>query len=226
MKYLFIILLFVYSSSYSQGFTFNTSSASFVGSATFTIASRTYTGGNTYVVFVATSVSSGTPTDNPSVSSGTLTLTKQGTISGTKCRIICYTFTPASNTTTAITLTYAESQAAQFYAIYTGSSLGTFTTVSVSTAGNTSADPSITMPIATTSHTIGYFFNNKNPFGGTAESGWAEDFDNGIATPWGQAGYHRNTTTDNTIQVTAASSTWIGLGIQYTQAQRRIFNVN
>jgi hypothetical protein len=209
---------------FSQGFSLRGTSTAFVGSATLTMAGGTYTSGNTYVFFVNTTRSGGgVPSDNPTVSSGSLTLVKRATVTGSNNRIICYTAVCGSTTTTSITFTYAETQAVHFYAYYEGTSLSGFTVISTATGGATGTNPSITLPSSKLSCTIGYFFNgNSSAFGGTPESGWTEDFDNGIVNA-SEAGYHRDSTTDNTVDVTAASSTWTGIAIQFS-TKRRIFN--
>lgn len=207
-----------------QGFSSGVNSQAFVGSDTFTISGGTYGAGKTYVLFVATTAfSGGVPSDNPAISSGPLVLTKIATVTNAVSRLIVYTFTPSATVSQTITLTYAESQGQHFRAMYEGTGLAGMT-LSVVTGSGTDANPSIAAPSIATSYTVGYFFNNKNPFGGTPESGWAESFDTGTATPYGHAGYHRNATTDNTVQVTAAASNWLGAAVQFTG--RRVFTIN
>jgi hypothetical protein len=207
-----------------MAFAFSSSGIGFFNNATVTINSATYTGGNTYLFFVGTTANAVTPTDSPTVSSGGLTLVKRGTIGTGNKRIIVYSCDVVSTTTTGITFTYAEAQLVHTYAIYLGTSIAPFVFDNVASNSGTSIDPSITMGTTKNSHIVGYFMNDKNPFAGTAESGWTEGNDGGNGFgPTGFASYYRNTTTDNTIQVTAASSTWVGLGIQYSSASRRIY---
>jgi hypothetical protein len=223
MKKLLTILLLLPLLSVGQGFSFSSASRGFFNTQTLTIGSGTYTAGTTYLIFLGTTRSGATPTDNPTVSSGTLTLTKRGTATGTDSRIIAYTFTPASTTTTAISFTYAEAQLVHIYAIYSAASLVGFENINTISAGGTGADPLLTLPSTGTSCTVGFFLNNRNPFTGTAEAGWTEGTDNGISTT-GYASYNRNVTSDNTLTVTSASATWTGLGIQFTN--RRVFTIH
>jgi hypothetical protein len=216
-----LFILFLFPLIVSGQFSILSTSRGFFNNATVTIGSASYTAGVTTVFFVATTVSLGTPTDNPTVSSGSLTLNKLGTITWGSNRIIAYMCIPAANTTTSITFTYAEAQAQHFYGVYNGTT-GELTGTTAVAATATSTDPSITLPSKGNSHVIAYFFNNTNPVGGTAEAGWTEDFDAGNAIPNGHAGYHRNSTSDNTVQVTAASSTWGGIAVQFHR--RRIIN--
>lgn len=87
----------------------------------------------------------------------------------------------------------------------------------VSNTGTASANPSISMASLTgnTNAVMAFFTNSLNPFGGTPESGWTEDFDSGYATPDnGSYIMHRLNTTDNTPTVTASASDWAGIAIE------------
>ncbi len=93
----------------------------------------------------------------------------------------------------------------------------------------TGTDPTITLGTLQSNHSavVAFFFNSNNPFGGTPESGWSEDFDNGYATP--DAGSYlmsRVNTIDPTPTVTSASSTWIGVAFELKAAGRRISIIN
>lgn len=222
MKFLIIILLFIGLKGYGQTISVQASSIAFINNATLTISSGTYTAGNTYVFFITTS-SASTPTDNPTISSGSLTLTKRHTVTGATQRIIAYTCTPASTTTTAITFTYAETQGLHIYVIYEGNNIGRYKLInSAGVNETTGANPSLTLPSTNNSVTCAYFINGRNPFAGTEEAGWTEDIDTGTASTFGNAAYHRNVTTDNTVSVTATSSTYMGIAVQFSF--RRIFN--
>jgi hypothetical protein len=222
-KLLFLLFpVFIGLKSFSQ-FSLNGSSRAFVNNATLSISSQLYTAGHVYVFFINTSASGVNPTDNPTVSSGSLTLVKQTTVAGGNRRIIIYTVTPSSNATTAITFTFAETQLNHLYAIYESSTF-VGNTINTQTGGTTGTDPTLTVGVTSNAYTIGYFYNDVNPFGGTAETDWTEDVDGGLGTPAGQYAVHRNSTTDNTILVTAASSNWIGVAIQFSGRRAVIIN--
>lgn len=227
-RLLYTLFLFISCNAFGQGFSFAASGMAFVNSATVTVVSDTYAAGSTYILFIGTRANAVTPTDNPTVSSGSLTLTKRGSVGAGDKRIIVYTTTVgASSVTTAITFTYAESQLVHSTATYsaTAANINGFAFSAVASNSGTSANPAITLLSTSSAHTIGYFMNNLNPFTGAAESGWTEDIDGGNGSgPTGRAAYRRNSTTDNTINVTAASSTWLGLAIQYT-LERRIISI-
>jgi hypothetical protein len=87
----------------------------------------------------------------------------------------------------------------------------------VTNRADATSNPNVTMAALTGSHNgvAAAFMNQTNPFTGTAEAGWFETEDNGYNTPT-TGGYcmYRNTTTDNTPTVTAASSNWGGIAIE------------
>jgi hypothetical protein len=220
-RLLFILPILISVESFSQ-FALSFSSRSNVNNAVVTIGSGTYTIGRTYVFFINTTAVSD-PTDNPTVSSGGLTLVKRTTVAGGNRRIIIYSITVASTETTAITFTFAESQIVHMIAIYESVAFPGYI-INTQTGTTTGTDPSLTVGVTSTANTIGYFMNDRNPFGGTAEGSWTEDIDNGLANPYGQYAVHRNSTTDNTIVVTAASSNWIGAAIQFSGRRAVIIN--
>jgi hypothetical protein len=219
-KLLFILLLFPLL-CHGQTISFSASSQTASPGSVVTINSGTYTNNRTYI-FLICSFAASTPTDNPTISSGGLTLTKRGTTTGSfNDRWIVYTANvTGGDVTTSITFTYAESQntkiTAIYYTDYNGSN-------QYEVAGNTGtgADPSITFTARTASIVCG-FSNNQNPFGGTPESGWTEDDDAGSATPIGRYLMHRSSTTDNTPIVTASASNWTGIALSVYALRRRI----
>jgi len=79
--------------------------------------------------------------------------------------------------------------------------------VQTGTGGATGSNPSITLSALTARATVlAMFCNDANPFGGTNESGWSEDFDDGYSTPTaGSYMTSRIATNDNTPSVTASS---------------------
>lgn len=94
----------------------------------------------------------------------------------------------------------------------------------VSNTGTATANPSVTMAALTggSNAVMALFTNSLNPFGGTVEAGWTEDFNSGYATPDnGSYIMHRVLTTDNTPTVTAASSDWAGIAIEFAVTGRR-----
>lgn len=224
MKRIFVILLLLCNHTlFSQGFGLSSTSEGFIGTSVLTVSSRTYNAGDTYLFFITTTRTGAIPSDNPTVSSGSLVLVKQNTVTGFTYRMILYTCHCASTVTTTITFTYAEAQNVHFFAIYGSSNLGGLEKIYSATNSGSGADPTITLPLVKNSHNVGVFFNNVSThFGGSPESGWTEDFDQGIIG-FSQAGYHKNSTTDNTIQVTASASDWIGVGVQYSI--RRVMNI-
>ncbi len=95
--------------------------------------------------------------------------------------------------------------------------------------GTTGTNPTLTLSGLLNSHSavISYFFNDANPFGGTAESGWTEDVDDGYSSPTaGGYAMSRINTTDNTPTVTASSSTWIGVAFELRASGRRVSVIN
>lgn len=219
MKKLLLILLFLPVIGMAQIVTFSTSDATASPGAVVTINSTTYTAGRTYVFFIGT-FAGVAPTDDPTISSGGLTLTKRGTQAGSfNDRWIAYTADVPSDVTTAITFTYAESQNTKVSIVYY-TDLNTSRSYAVAGATGSTADPTITLT-ARTASVIAAFSNNVNPFTGTPESGWTEDVDAGFSGPIGRYAMHRNNTTDNTPTVTSSASNWTGIALQI-YGRRRI----
>jgi hypothetical protein len=84
-------------------------------------------------------------------------------------------------------------------------------------AANTTANPTITLAAltGTTNAVFAGFSSPLNPFGGTPESGWTEQFDSGYASPSTSTyGTYRIETTDNTVAVTAGSTDWGGIAVE------------
>jgi hypothetical protein len=99
----------------------------------------------------------------------------------------------------------------------------------VTQTATTGTNPSISLAALSSSRAsvMGIFSNNASPFGGTAETDWTEIQDVGYSTP--TTGYYetrRHLTSDNTVTVTSASSTWIGVAIELQSSGRRIYNIN
>jgi hypothetical protein len=82
---------------------------------------------------------------------------------------------------------------------------------------DTDGSPSLTGSAitATENFMVGFFANDINPFGGTAETNWFEIADVGTNNPAnGSYIMYRKDTTDNTITVTRNSSDWAGFGVE------------
>lgn len=222
MKKLLFILLFFALKAQGQTINFSNSDATATPGAVVTINSSTYVASRTYIFLVGTFAAS-TPTDNPTISSGGLTLTKRGTqAGGFNDRWIIYTADVPSDVTTAITFTFAESQNTKVSIIYY-TDLNVSRSYAVAGATGSTADPSISLT-ARTASVISAFSNNANPFTGTPESGWTEDVDAGFATPTGRYSMHRDNTTDYTPTVTSSASNWTGIAIQIYGRRRIIID--
>jgi hypothetical protein len=76
------------------------------------------------------------------------------------------------------------------------------------------------------------FTNSLNPFGGSVESGWTEQVDQGCATFSGSTNISgqyimtRIATTDNTPSATVSSSDWLGVSIELRASGRRATVIN
>lgn len=205
-----------------MGFSLVAASRGFVNLSTVSLTGGSFIAEASYIVFVYTTASGIPPSDNPTISSGPLVLTKVDTIVLGNGRMIAWKFTCAANVTQDIVFTYPQSQLVQMYTILTDSP-ATYLTTNSNSASGTSADPSIEVAAIQDSHIVAMFVNNTNPFGGTPESGWTEDQDDGLGGPIGLYIVHRNNTSDNTVTVTRTSSTWLGIAVQFTG--RRVFNL-
>lgn len=234
MKLLIFILLFFPAIGLSQlsfnknfhGLAVTTSNASAIG-----VSNKTYTAGRLYLYITAT-----TGTTNPGTISGTTSSTWNTVVSigNSTRRIQIFRFLPTT------TITGETVNIGGFGGAMSGSALaiweisgadqsgtngsGAIVQV-VDNSGSPSADPSITLAAISKNKNavISLFINDINPFGGTPESGWNEYFEGGYDDPaTGVYLMDRSTTTDNTLNVTASSSNWIGVGIEIMSAFRRI----
>lgn len=224
-KLLFILILIACKAQGQITITFSGSSQTATPGADVEILSGTYVGGRTYIFFIGTKRSGGgTPSDDPTISDGDLTLIKRGTVAGSyDDRWIIYTADVVSDVTTAITFTYAESQGTKITGTYyAGINLSyTYGTGSVSAA---TANPTITLTAAANASIATAWMNNADPFGGTPETGWTEDTDAGNAVPVGYYLMHRNNTSDNTPTVTASASNHTGIALRITGKRRIIID--
>jgi hypothetical protein len=84
-------------------------------------------------------------------------------------------------------------------------------------AADATANPAITLAALTGSANAVFagFSSDVNPFAGTAEASWTEQFDSGYNTPATSIyGVYRLATTDNTVVVTAGSADWGGIACE------------
>lgn len=232
-KLLFILSLFV-SCAGSGQITFLHKADGFQTLGIGSIGSTTYTGGKLYILFAGTTNTSSPAT--VSLSGGATTWTEIANIvsdDGTM-RLQAFRYAPASNETTAVTVTYTGTQNGGFVqmgeitgADVTGTNGSNAIVQAVTDAIDANANPSITMSALTGNNAaIVGFINNLNPFGGTVEAGWTDRNQSGYATPdCGGLYMTRPNAGDNTPTVTAATSNWAGIAIEIKSAARRRINI-
>jgi len=148
-------------------------------------------------------------------------------------KIIIWAFMPTTTTTTDdLTVTYSSpfptSVAYAFYDVANAQTGADGRNAIIQSAENsgTGADPSITLNSLNQRNAIlASYFNNRDDFTGSPESGWTENNDIGCTDGAAVGGYYamsRVNTTDNTPTVTSASSTWLGIAIELRQSGRRV----
>lgn len=237
-KLLFILLFFALKAQGQISILNNTSlSSSADFGTTVSLSSRTYTSGRLYLI--AFQVSKDTPPDEPSIAGTGQTWTKiadisSRTIGAPTSRLAVFRFLATSTITENTTITIPTGGP-----LHTGRSTveieltGMVTTgtngsdaivQAVTNSADASANPSITLAAISSSRNavFSFFTNNANPFGATAESGWALLTSSGYDTPsTGVITMSRLTTTDNTPTVTASASDWAGIAIEIKSAARR-----
>jgi hypothetical protein len=238
-KILFILLFFPVISNGQASITAVVSSTNFTTGQSVSF-SLTKTAGRLYVVVVGVSNGGGTPA-TVSLSGTGETWTEIGSAGGAlnttvQARIQAFRFnctsTLPSNTTS---FSFSGSLDGDWFIVYevtnvltTGTNGADAIVQVVTSSNNSDTNPTITMTaLSGRASVLAAFMNNINPFGGTAESGWSEDEDDGFSTP-DRGGYSmtRYNTTDNTPSVTVSSSNWAGIAIEFKAAGRRIFNTN
>jgi len=232
MKKLLFILLLVSNYSWGQISINNLSIVSTDANATsFSRGPTTFTANKLYLWVTMT-----TGTTNPGTVTST-TLTWDNVIStGNSTRRISVwrclpTSTATGETVTLGTFGGGSTGYSEFLIEVTGMQLGANganAIIQAVSGGATGADPSITMAtLSQRNAVIAAFFNDANPFGGAAESGWSEVWDSGYTPPTsGVYDMQRINTSDNTPTVTSASSTWIGIAIELRQDGRRVTLIN
>lgn len=233
-----LFILFLFSSVLNAQIVIN---KTFVGLATTTtdasaygIPNHTYTAGRLYIYFAIT-----TGTTNAGTISGNVETTWDAVVSTGDATRRIQIFRCMPTVTTAST---EDVNIGGFGSTASGSTIGIWEITGIdqsgtngsgaitqtTTGGATGIDPTLTLSALMNSNAvIAIFFNDLNPFGGTNESGWAEDFDSGYTTP--DAGTYvtsRVNGADNTPMVTAASSTWVGVAIEFKSGFRRIIITN
>lgn len=226
MKKLLFILLLISSVSNGQiviNRSFGTLTSQTTNATSFGVGPATYTAGRLYIYVAQTT---GT-TNAGTISSTTLTWDNLGGIGNSTNRIQVYRCMPSATVSgETVTLgTFGGGSTGYTVTIYeitgvvqTGTN-GADAVAQINSAGpTTGADPAITLSALSGSGSavIGWFSNDANPFAGTQEAGgWSEIYDSGYSSP--TTGFYetaRNGTTDNTVVVTAASSTWIGVALE------------
>lgn len=190
--------------------------------SSFGVATGTFTAGKLYI-FVGQSTGT---TNNGVITSTSLTWTNIANVGNSTNRLQVFRCMPSTTVTGEnVNLgTFGGGSTGYSFALYEISGVVTTGTngadaiVQSGTAGpTTGTNPTINLSAitATNNMVIGWFSNGANPFTGTQEGGWSEIFDGGYNTPaTGMYETSRNPTTDNTVVVTAASSTWIGLAME------------
>lgn len=243
-KYLYSILLFVscnvcrYETVYAQiviNKTYSTVSTTTTNGTAFGINSSTLTAGKLYL-FIATTTGT---TNNGTITATTTTWTNVANVGDATRRVQIFRCVPSSTVSgESVQLgTFGGGSTGYSVAIWeitgvptTGTNGSDAIVQAVTATGTATANPSITMSGLANSNSavIAVFANSLNPFGGTAESGWTEDFDSGYTTPDAGSYYmSRLTTTDNTPTVTASASDWAGVAIELKSlAKRRVIIVN
>lgn len=192
----------------------------------FSLGPATFTAGRLYLFIAQT-----TGTTNPgTISSTTLTWTSVASVGNSTNRIQVFRCVPGSTAIgETVTLgTFGGGSTGYSVAYYeitgvvtTGTNGADAIVQAVTQAATTGTDPTINLAAISGNRNavIGWFSNDANPFGGAEESGWTEIFDSGYSTPTtGMYETARNPTNDNSVVVTAASSTWIGIAIELKAA--------
>jgi hypothetical protein len=205
--------------TFTEKLSFNTQTTN---ATSFGTGATTFDAGKLYL-FVAQT----TGTTNPgTISSTSLTWTSVAAVGDATNRIQVFRCMPAAITEgETVTLgTFGGGSTGYSVVIYeitgvvtTGTNGANAIAQSVTQSATTGTNPAITLAalFSGSSAVMGIFSNNAEPFGGTSVGGWSEIQDVGYATP--TTGYYETrdiSTVDNTVSVTAASSTWIGIAIE------------
>lgn len=193
-------------------------------------ASASYTPtANALLICTVVSNKGSATADTPTLSGNGLTWVQINTTtfdSGLK-RVTMFRAMGASPTTGAVTADFGGvSQTGchicvvEFTGVNTGGSNGSAAVVqSAVNSGNGSTSVTATLSALTGTTNSVYMAggNRANPFGGTAEAGWTENNDVGLASP--NAGFsdiYRIGTTDNTPLTTISSDNWGCVAIEIT----------
>lgn len=151
-------------------------------------------------------------------------------------KIHVFSYAPSANATQNITFNYGLSGAPKsggwvmYYvdgAPYTNNGADAIVQAVVDSA--TGADPEINtmstfLPAASV---VAVIANDHNPFGGSIESGWTEDLDEGClegggTESKGRYAMSRRNTTDNTPSATVTSSSWVGIAIEVRNRKKAV----
>lgn len=237
MKNLYILLFCIHCNvSYAQitiGHT-NTITVSSGSASSQVRPSTDFTSGRLYLLFVSNAKAT---TPEEATATGTSqTWTKVdgltfNTVGTPTQRITVYRFLAASTFSATTTISFGATQLGISSHIYeitgmdaTGTNGSGAIVQAVSNSADATANPNVTMAAISSGSNavVSYFANDINPFGGTVEAGWTQDFNTGYASPdRGDYSMYRIGGSDNTPTVTAASSDWAGIAIEIKSASRR-----
>jgi hypothetical protein len=234
-KLLFILFLFPLLSQgqITIGHT-NTVTVSSSSASTQVRPSTDFTSGRLYLLFVSNAKA--TSPEEATVTGTSQTWTKIdgltfNTIGTPTQRVTVYRFLAASTFSATTSISFGATQLSISSHIYqingmvtTGTNGSDAIVQAVTNSADATANPSVTMAAISNGRNavVSYFGNDINPFGGTVEAGWTQEFNVGYASPdRGDYSMYRLTTTDNTPTVTAASSDWAGIAIEIKSAARR-----
>lgn len=233
MKTVLSILLFLTLSAQGQiginNYGNNVLTATFTNA---TLGSNNFIAGRLYLIFVTTTKA--TTPETPTMSGTGQTWTQINTVANSTQRITAFRFYCTADNTNDATIFVGPNQTSYIINRYeitgmlTTGTNGSDAIVQSAVNNATGANPSITLSSITSSRNavIVGLSNNTNPFSGTAEAGWTENYDGGTTLPTGGYTMYRLNTTDNTPVVTAASSDWVGIGVEIKTAIRRRINID
>jgi hypothetical protein len=233
-KLLFIICIFF------SGIVYGQTTITNLGSNFTTLGIGVFSGvpfvsGRLYIFFVGVSNAGGTPaTVTLSGSSQTWTEIAMTLNNSGNRRIYAFRYLATSSHSNQTDFSISGVQDGMFATLIgitgcvTTGTNGADAVVQSTTSNANGADPSLTLSaIANRGSVLTGFINERNAFGGTAESGWTGGEDNGYATPdTGEFVMWRISTTDNTPTVTSTSNNWGGIAIEIRAAGRRAAVIN
>lgn len=232
MKYIFILLLFITPSAYSQISLGTGSSSSSFSAGTSVAASVSLVAGKPTLWFIESHAAS-SPVATPTITTSGYTWIPLATVETNadaslfvrQTLFICY---PTANGTNVSTTISWGSQNQTWngwgtFNVTAGVNVRAFQTV---TATGNGTDPAITLAAlqGNNNAVAACFTNDFNPFGGAAETGWTLSYNSGGGTHGtngaGHCAVQRNNHSDNTVQVTDANSgPWCGIAVELRRIQ-------